>query len=82
MSDKRKGYITWDEYFMGVAKLSSMRSKDPSIMVFRPVVPMKNSRGEKMKRTRIMRSISMLPTVNSMRSSTIAEAVWKEVSSM
>ena len=30
MSDKRKGYITWDEYFMGVAKLSAMRSKDPS----------------------------------------------------
>lgn len=33
MSDKRTGYITWDEYFMGVAKLASMRSKDPSTQV-------------------------------------------------
>ena len=30
---KRKDYITWDEYFMGVAKLSSMRSKDPNTQV-------------------------------------------------
>lgn len=29
MGDKRKDYITWDEYFMGVALLSGMRSKDP-----------------------------------------------------
>lgn len=33
MSNKRMGYITWDEYFMGVAKLSAMRSKDPSTQV-------------------------------------------------
>lgn len=33
MSDKRMGYISWDEYFMGVAKLSAMRSKDPSTQV-------------------------------------------------
>ena len=33
MSDKRNGYITWDEYFMGVAKLSAMRSKDPNTQV-------------------------------------------------
>lgn len=33
MSDKRKDYITWDEYFMGVAVLSSMRSKDPNTQV-------------------------------------------------
>ncbi len=33
MSDKRVGYITWDEYFMGVAKLSAMRSKDPNTQV-------------------------------------------------
>ena len=26
MSDKRKDYISWDEYFMGVAKLSALRS--------------------------------------------------------
>ena len=29
MSDKREDYLTWDEYFMGVAMLSGMRSKDP-----------------------------------------------------
>lgn len=33
MSEKRDGYITWDEYFMGVAKLSAMRSKDPNTQV-------------------------------------------------
>ena len=33
MSDKRKDYISWDEYFMGVAKLSGMRSKDPNTQV-------------------------------------------------
>lgn len=30
---KRKDYISWDEYFMGVAKLASHRSKDPSTTV-------------------------------------------------
>ena len=25
---KREGYISWDEYFMGIALLSAMRSKD------------------------------------------------------
>lgn len=30
---KRKDYISWDEYFMGVAKLSGMRSKDPNTQV-------------------------------------------------
>ena len=30
---KRDDYITWDEYFIGIAKLSSMRSKDPSTQV-------------------------------------------------
>lgn len=33
MSDKRTDYISWDEYFMGVALLSGMRSKDPSTQV-------------------------------------------------
>ena len=33
MSDKRSDYISWDEYFMGVAKLASLRSKDPSTQV-------------------------------------------------
>jgi len=30
---KRSDYISWDEYFMGVAILSSKRSKDPSTQV-------------------------------------------------
>lgn len=30
---KRGDYITWDEYFMGVAKLAGMRSKDPGTQV-------------------------------------------------
>ena len=30
---KRSDYITWDEYFMGVAQLAGMRSKDPSSQV-------------------------------------------------
>ena len=30
---KRTDYITWDEYFMGVALLASKRSKDPSTQV-------------------------------------------------
>ena len=33
MGDKRKDYITWDEYFMGVAALAGMRSKDPNTQV-------------------------------------------------
>ena len=30
---KRSDYISWDEYFMGVAKLASFRSKDPNSQV-------------------------------------------------
>lgn len=30
LNKNRKNYLTWDEYFMSVAKLSAMRSKDPS----------------------------------------------------
>lgn len=33
MSEKRKDYITWDEYFMGIAYLSAFRSKDPNTQV-------------------------------------------------
>ena len=29
----RKDYITWDEYFMGIAKLAAERSKDPNTRV-------------------------------------------------
>ncbi|HHU53777.1 MAG TPA: dCMP deaminase family protein [Clostridiaceae bacterium] len=30
---KRENYISWDEYFMGVALLSAQRSKDPNTQV-------------------------------------------------
>ena len=30
---KRTDYITWDEYFMGIAMLASKRSKDPNTQV-------------------------------------------------
>ena len=30
---KRQDYISWDEYFMGIALLSCERSKDPSTRV-------------------------------------------------
>lgn len=33
MGGKRQDYINWDEYFMGVAHLSGMRSKDPNTQV-------------------------------------------------
>jgi dCMP deaminase len=33
VSSKREDYISWDEYFMGVAVLSGMRSKDPNTQV-------------------------------------------------
>ena len=33
MSTKRTDYISWDEYFMGIAILSCSRSKDPSTQV-------------------------------------------------
>lgn len=33
MAGKREDYISWDEYFMGVAHLSGMRSKDPNTQV-------------------------------------------------
>ena len=30
---KRNDYISWDEYFMGIAILSAQRSKDPNSQV-------------------------------------------------
>ena len=30
---KRADYISWDEYFMGVAHLAALRSKDPNTQV-------------------------------------------------
>ena len=42
MLKKRQNYISWDEYFMGVALLSAMRSKDPSTQVGACIVNNKN----------------------------------------
>ena len=39
---KRKDYISWDEYFMGVALLSAKRSKDPGTQVGACIVNQKN----------------------------------------
>lgn len=33
MNKNRIDYLTWDEYFMGIAKLSALRSKDPNTQV-------------------------------------------------
>ena len=33
MTEKRESYLSWDDYFMGVALLSAQRSKDPSTQV-------------------------------------------------
>lgn len=35
---KRKNVISWDEYFMGLAHLSALRSKDPSTQVGAAIV--------------------------------------------
>ncbi len=42
MSDKRKDYISWSEYFMGVAVLAAQRSKDPSTQVGACLVDVQN----------------------------------------
>ena len=42
MAGQRKDYISWDEYFMGVASLSAQRSKDPSTQVGACVASRKN----------------------------------------
>ncbi len=42
MSDKRADYISWDEYFMGVAYLASLRSKDPNTQVGACIVSQDN----------------------------------------
>ncbi len=39
---KRTDYISWDEYFMGVAKLAAQRSKDPSTQVGACIVSPEN----------------------------------------
>lgn len=39
---KREDYISWDEYFMGVALLASCRSKDPNTQVGACIVSPEN----------------------------------------
>ncbi len=41
---KRDNYISWDEYFMGIAILSGHRSKDPSTPVGACIVDSKSNR--------------------------------------
>ena len=36
---KRTDYISWDEYFMGIAMLAARRSKDPNTQVGACIVP-------------------------------------------
>ena len=40
---KDNNYISWDNYFMGVAQLSSLRSKDPNTKVGACIVNTKNN---------------------------------------
>ena len=40
--NKRMDYLSWDAYFMGIAKLSGMRSKDPNTQVGACIVNEKN----------------------------------------
>ena len=39
---KREDYLSWDEYFMGVALLSAERSKDPGTQVGAVIVNNEN----------------------------------------
>lgn len=41
---KRENYISWDDYFMGLALFSSLRSKDPSSQVGACIVDSKTNR--------------------------------------
>jgi len=40
--DKRENYLSWDEYFMGIALLAARRSKDPSTQVGACIVNQSN----------------------------------------
>ena len=42
MVTKRTDYISWDEYFMGIALLASKRSKDPNTQVGACIVDQNN----------------------------------------
>ncbi|VDL74196.1 unnamed protein product [Nippostrongylus brasiliensis] len=41
-SGKREGYLQWEDYFMAIAKLAAMRSKDPSTQVGCAIVNREN----------------------------------------
>ena len=63
MSNKREDYISWDEYFMGVAALSAMRSKDPGTQVGACIVSPTN---KSLKVISVLTSIvaSVIPSVS------------------
>ena len=42
MSEKRTDYLSWDEYFMSIAYLAGMRSKDPNTQVGACIVDSNN----------------------------------------
>ncbi len=42
LGKKRKEYLTWDEFFMGVSSLAAKRSKDPSTQVGACIVDREN----------------------------------------
>lgn len=42
LNKQRKEYLTWDEFFMGVAQLAAKRSKDPNTQVGACVVSVDN----------------------------------------
>ena len=42
MNEKRREYISWDDYFMGVALLAAERSKDPNTQVGACIVDEQN----------------------------------------
>ena len=42
LGNKRKDYLSWDEFFIGVAKLAAGRSKDPSTQVGACIVSEEN----------------------------------------
>jgi len=42
LTKKRQDYVSWDEYFMGIAILSAMRSKDPHTQTGACIIDQKN----------------------------------------
>ena len=42
INKQRRDYLNWDQYFMGIAKLSALRSKDPNTQVGACIVDKNN----------------------------------------